>query len=282
MSTIICPKCGLRVRADDGECFACGARLPRVSEKSNNYETSYSDYTYNDNNQLPSGSFSKPAYQSSAAQEYNAPLADQQKTVMNPQIARGAAMKDGSMMTRQELITALTRARANLGDLVRIDEEKIRLNEKYLADGKYYTAELATRPSFILSFFLCYLVSALVFIIAGAFLLAFIGYTGDSNVALTEAVLCAVLFSLIYAGCKPSMKRKKFRKKIEKCVETYAKNMDELELQRQEYVSKNTEIFGFLPPKYASAGAISTFLSYLEDMRADNLKEAINLYEKED
>ena len=29
MATVICPKCGLKVRAEDGECFACGARLPR-------------------------------------------------------------------------------------------------------------------------------------------------------------------------------------------------------------------------------------------------------------
>ena len=29
MATVTCPKCGLKVRAEDGECFACGTKLPR-------------------------------------------------------------------------------------------------------------------------------------------------------------------------------------------------------------------------------------------------------------
>lgn len=37
MATVTCPKCGLKVRAEDGECFACGAKLPRPKIEPNEY-----------------------------------------------------------------------------------------------------------------------------------------------------------------------------------------------------------------------------------------------------
>ena len=44
MAIVTCPRCRLRVCADDGECFACGARLPRVPVRA---QDDYPDYLNN-------------------------------------------------------------------------------------------------------------------------------------------------------------------------------------------------------------------------------------------
>lgn len=180
-------------------------------------------------------------------------------------------MEAGDMMTRQELIIALTNAKENLGPLTDIESQEALAYNAYFRDKKYYETEIVRGTSHIGDFLLGYLLMGFV-----VFLLFCI--FGESGAYF--GVILAFILPTIYAGMHPSMKTKKYNKKLEDSAREFNSKYERLEQKRITYVSNNSEIFGFLPPAYVTPIAISEILDYLENMRADSLKEAINLYEQ--
>jgi len=75
--------------------------------------------------------------------------------------------------------------------------------------------------------------------------------------------------------------KRKAINKIVKITEEIKMNISELDKTRKERIDKYPEIFGFIPEKYNDKTVIAKILEYLDNMRADNLKEAINLLEQE-
>jgi len=67
-------------------------------------------------------------------------------------------------------------------------------------------------------------------------------------------------------------------------IKQYKKDLKNNEVERKKYREIKNKIdqkIGFLPSKYQKYDAIHSFYNYICDYRAENLKEAINLYEKE-
>ena len=79
----------------------------------------------------------------------------------------------------------------------------------------------------------------------------------------------------------PIIVKRKAINKIVKITEEIKMNISELDKTRKERIDKYPEIFGFIPEKYNDKTVIAKILEYLDNMRADNLKEAINLLEQE-
>ena len=98
--------------------------------------------------------------------------------------------------------------------------------------------------------------------------------------------LAKFFVGLLFAGVGvgillPIIVKRKAINKIVKITEEIKMNISELDKTRKERIDKYPEIFGFIPEKYNDKTVIAKILEYLDNMRADNLKEAINLLEQE-
>lgn len=96
--------------------------------------------------------------------------------------------------------------------------------------------------------------------------------------ALVAVVLIGFIVMLFAIHKNKNKKRKaKLAVEVQKCEEDLKKQVDVL----NQIIRVNYSNFIALPEKYRYSFAVSTMLGYLNSMRADNMKEAINLYEEE-
>ena len=88
------------------------------------------------------------------------------------------------------------------------------------------------------------------------------------------------------------IKRKKYKKKVTReFQETKARmdmrideiknRIDTLKNHLREYYQKNEHLISFLPSRYRNPEAIEFMMEAIENLRADNLTDVINLYEQE-
>lgn len=70
------------------------------------------------------------------------------------------------------------------------------------------------------------------------------------------------------------------KKAIQKRVSTNKNRINEISDQHQEIITLLNRD-SIVPPDYRNAYAVSKFITYLKNGRAENLKEAMNLYEQE-
>lgn len=70
-----------------------------------------------------------------------------------------------------------------------------------------------------------------------------------------------------------------YRKKLKAKIENIEQKSFELMMDAIMYYKANEQYFSFLPEKYRTLDAISHFLEYFNNFRADSMKEALNLYE---
>lgn len=87
-------------------------------------------------------------------------------------------------------------------------------------------------------------------------------------------------------------KRKKFKKKamqefqdvearIEPLMDEVEKQIDRLKDRLRQYAEENDHLIRFLPSSYRNPQAIGFMMKAVENLRADNLTDVINLYEQE-
>lgn len=95
-------------------------------------------------------------------------------------------------------------------------------------------------------------------------------------------IFMGVLYSgFVFGIILPIIVKRKAINKIVKIIEERNMKILELDKIRKENIDKYPEIFGFIPEKYNDKTVIVKIMEYLDNMRADNLKEAINLLEQE-
>ena len=120
---------------------------------------------------------------------------------------------------------------------------------------------------------------------------------GVSTSEMTSVVIVDLLFvGLVFAGIllvrSASAKREeKVKEATEECKATQAEaqtkinrladEIDNLEMRKKQYITDSQSRLSFLPADYCNPHAIGFMLKALENMRADNLKELVNLYEQE-
>lgn len=77
------------------------------------------------------------------------------------------------------------------------------------------------------------------------------------------------------------LKRKKKRAKIDAELQKAQEDLTRFQQEREAQARIVLGYISFLPMNYRYLYAVTSILSYFENQRADNLKEAINLYEQE-
>lgn len=94
---------------------------------------------------------------------------------------------------------------------------------------------------------------------------------------------------LLISARKSRLKHKaKCRKEYEELQKTTAEKVEELN-KEIEYIAEKKDMFwnlhkgviDFIPPKYHTLDAVGFMLESVQNLRADNLSDAINLYEDE-
>lgn len=196
-------------------------------------------------------------------------------------------MKKGNEMNKEELRDALKKAydKLNENEFSDLDDQE----EFLLSDYDYKNTKLQIRAHggvgaaikwFLIGYFgyeLIYCgIMELVFCASPEFLAKL---NSDQNLA---KFFVGLLFAGVGVGILLAIivKRKAINK-IVKITEEIKMNISELDKMRKERIDKYPEIFGFIPEKYNDKTVIAKILEYLDNMRADNLKEAINLLEQE-
>lgn len=196
-------------------------------------------------------------------------------------------MKNGIQMTREELMAALQNAKKGL-QKVRMHEQVIEQQMASVVDHAERTEEknLASRFSgsftiagLILKYFGWCIVSTVITLIYFLPVGLIKGQSG--NTIMDNAVYTGMVLAifLMFAG-KPLLRFLR-NKRLEKHTGKAENVIREAESSIDNYVSSHPEIFGFLPKKYARTHVIDSMLEYLETFRADNLRDAMNLYEQE-
>ena len=77
------------------------------------------------------------------------------------------------------------------------------------------------------------------------------------------------------------LKRKKKRATIDAELQKAQEDLTRFQQEREAQARIVLGYISFLPMNYRYLYAVTSILSYFENQRADNLKEAINLYEQE-
>ena len=139
-------------------------------------------------------------------------------------------------------------------------------------------------------------ISGLLFLLST--LITFVDYEFDVLISETiSLVIVNLLFvALVFMGVllvrTASTKREeKVKEATEECkkiqteeqarIDRLADEIDNLEKRKKKYIIDTQPRLSFLPADYCNPHAIGFMLKALENMRADNLKELVNLYEQE-
>lgn len=144
------------------------------------------------------------------------------------------------------------------------------------------------------------IISGIIFL--SVFLGGFVSVVEDAYIDDPSTVIALLILSMVFgfvfflcAVVGPTIsiiRRQKAMKKaknelacvstdINKVISQINNDIREVEKARNEYARENSHYFNFLPAHYHNESAIAFMLQALENMRADTLKEVINLYEYE-
>ena len=104
------------------------------------------------------------------------------------------------------------------------------------------------------------------------------GLPFDST-AILQLIICTIL--LIPIGLLTTVFIKNERKMKEQPCNHLQGEIEELELKWQETEKKYDEKIAIIPVDYRNTSAIENFYNFISNRRADDLKQAINLYEEE-
>ena len=181
-------------------------------------------------------------------------------------------MKSGNEMKKEELRTALKNARDNLSGGTYRNLEVYEAS--IIADYEKKSSELNKKanggivPTFL---WFCFGYSV-------AFLPAFFYYTNNRYEAdLLGMVIIAIMFGIAL----PFIVRKRVNQKLDQLTTETRRLIDKIEEQKKGHVADHPEIYGFIPAKYVTIAFLEKLMEYIDDGRADNLKEAINILEGE-
>ena len=82
--------------------------------------------------------------------------------------------------------------------------------------------------------------------------------------------------------------RKKFKKEFEQtesllipAIERMEARINQIKAQKAQFMSENEDVLEFLPYRYQNTQAVGFMLKAIENLRANNLTDVINLYEQE-
>ena len=96
------------------------------------------------------------------------------------------------------------------------------------------------------------------------------------------------IFMIVMAIVRRRVVRKKFRKEFEEteanlvpAIEEMEAKILQLEAEKVEFMTGNANTLEFLPYSYHNIQAIGFMLKAIENLRADNITDVINLYEQE-
>lgn len=198
-------------------------------------------------------------------------------------------MKNGAQMTRDELKNAIATAINNMHpvhELEQIIDQKTeavarkqeKAAQKEMADSSYKGFSI-TRG--ILRFFGWYIVGAML-LLPFAFLTEAVAGNGlNADNMLENIAGLASLFSIVMLVFGKTIRRIIRNISLKKYEEKALNAIREAEEGIKNYVSSHPEVFGFMPVKYVRTPIMVKIDEYLQNLRADNLKDALNLYEAE-
>lgn len=179
-------------------------------------------------------------------------------------------MKNGNEMSREELISALENAFDSCakGTLKTIDNQEVEIATRYekLEEKLYKNAKGGASTAFK-----WFLIGYLGFGMPAVMISTILGQEVDAGLAI------AFIIGIIL----PFVVKKRAKKKLVAISTEKNQKIDEFEEQRNGYIHQHSDIFGFMPDLYVNSYTIAILLNYVNNMRADNLKEAINLFEQE-
>ncbi|SFB81788.1 hypothetical protein [Butyrivibrio sp. YAB3001] len=183
-------------------------------------------------------------------------------------------MKNGNEMSKEELRSALQHARDELSNsLIASDLHTQEMELKSDYEYKALSLDLLDVVDFfdaIKWFFAGYLG----FGVSSMLILIILGFDPELlNLILPLSVIVGILCPIVIPRIAD--------KKLDKLTEETAERLREINQQKYEYISQHLDVYGFIPPKYVDKTKISKLISYLDNMRANNLQEALNLLEAE-
>ncbi len=196
-------------------------------------------------------------------------------------------MKDVSEMTREELLDVLGKCKQKLEPL------NAEINEIFEIRDIYYEREdqisSLVGPSSIIGKVLLSIVKLWFFFAVFTIPLALIfeeipgALFGEAGEAVSTATSLLGVFLgtvlAIYVTFKKAIKRKLLARGQKDLWNQMQQAQNKLDNNHKKIIAENSEIFSAIPEKYQSYDIISSFYDYINDRRADSLKEAINLFE---
>lgn len=165
--------------------------------------------------------------------------------------------------------------------------EKFRSNTKEYKDNYYKLKNRRVSENSKTSIYLTLVTPALLFIVCI--------FAVEEIIGKLFSLLCLVgviLYGFLYSKSNKN-KSTKFNNKLKKEAEDYwqkiggpaeAKNIQEInkiEKERDKFLRENAEVIEIVPYEYRLESTVGYLLTVILNKRADNLKEAINLYEEE-
>ncbi len=179
-------------------------------------------------------------------------------------------------MNREELLNALKTAYETLAPIEGQMNDVVDQSDEWLELHNQYVELLDNRDIFVriilamirLYFWCC------IMLLAGFCVKSMMG----GNVA--SPMIIGLIFA-VYLANRKFIKRKIIKKRMDAAFIDVNAEYEAYKKRKADLIAANPDIFGFLPIKYTKAEIISKFIEYIENQRADSLKEAINLYEQE-
>lgn len=195
------------------------------------------------------------------------------------------------MNSREELLQRLYGAK----DII---EEAERITRKYYKIKGELLPEKTYSPSRdVLSGIMTFIIFGVMFLISGFFILAFLLIMAtDKSFTKTGIVMILIALAVDAVLAIVLRKDKAFRNERHKNREiVIAKQNEEIErynlqvLEKAEAVNREMEeiqkiagqrIYGWYPPNYMYSDAVIFFIEAIQNFKANNIQEAVNLYDR--
>ena len=182
-------------------------------------------------------------------------------------------MKSGVEMNKEELKAALKNARDNLSGGTYRNLEVYEAS--VIHDYEMKAAKLNKKANGgITTTFLWFFIGYSVVFLPAYFYYASNKYEAD----LLGMVILAIMFGIAL----PFIVRKRANQKSELLISDTKRILGRIEEQKKGHIADHPEIYGFMPSQYVTIAAVEKLMGYIDEGRAGNLKEAINILEGEE
>lgn len=187
-------------------------------------------------------------------------------------------MKNGNEMNTEELKVALQGAYNDLnsGELSEIETDEYIIVQEVTYKSASYELKMEGSTMASIGWFLLGSMGSFMLMLVTVAPLLLLVMNEDNTLD------CILGLGTVIGLLSPSIRRKRVSRKYDKYIEKMRKKYLALEERREKYVLAHPEIFGFLPVTYANTANVAKLLEYVLNMRAESLKEAINLLEQEE